>query len=161
VGYLLKIWIIHDSNYGNGKRLAETLGKTLEKKGTVNISHRKDISPEKVAADSPDAIVFGTAVRKFVIGFGSKSWIRKFKSELKKTNKTVKYGICFITHAMPVKMIDNRGNRLISFVKKNELVENVFPEWLTGRVAKAEGPFRDGVLETIEQKGKEIINWMK
>jgi hypothetical protein len=154
----LKIWIIHDSNYGNGKKLAETMGKVLEKKGNVAISHRKDISPDKVAADSPDAIIFGTAVRYFIIGFGPKRWFRKLKTELKRTNKTIKYGVCFITHAMPIKSVDNRGNRLINFLRKEELIENVFPEWLSGRVVDAKGPFEDDVLDNAEQKSNEIID---
>ncbi|NHJ47523.1 MAG: hypothetical protein FK733_07035 [Asgard group archaeon] len=157
----MKIWIIHDSDFGNGKKLAETIGKALEKKGKVNISHRKDTTPEKVAEDSPDAVVFGTAVRKFVVSPGSKKWIRGLKTALKNSNKTVKYGICFMTHIMPLKMVKNRGTRFIDLVKKDNLIENVFPEWISGRVVDMKGPFEDGVLEAAEQKSKEFLNSMK
>ncbi len=156
----MKIWIVHDSHFGNGEKLAKTLGSALEKKGEVNIDNIKNISPEKVVADSPDAIIVGTAARMFMISGASKKWLRKLKNELKKENKTIKYGATFLTHVLDKKIAKTWGKR---FHKKlNGLaITSIYSEWISGQVKDAEGPFIDGEQEKFEKIGKDLNDWMK
>ncbi len=156
----MKIWIVHDSHFGNGEKLAKTLGSALEKKGEVNIDHIKNISPEKVVSDAPDAIIVGTAARKFMISGASKKWLRKLKNELKNEEKTIKYGATFLTHVLDKKIAKIWGER---FHKKlNDLaITNVYSEWISGRVKSAEGPFIDSEQEKFEKIGKDLNDWMK
>ena len=159
--YKMKVWIVHDSNLGNGEILAKTLGKTFEKDMEVNIGHVKKIDPAKVVADSPDIVVVGAAVRAFMTSFTSKRWIRKLHKELKKANKTVKIGATFLTHVMPNKMVAGRGNRLNKFFAKSPNVTTVYSEFLDGKVVAPEGPFEDYVLGDVEKHAVEILKLLK
>lgn len=119
----MKIWIVHNSTYGNGKRVAETLGKIFEKDMEVKVDHIKNISPEKVAQDLPDAIVVGTFVRTFLLNANSKKWLRKLKSSLKESNTSIKFGVSFMTHALgkdTAKFWGKRFNK--SLMKGNQLL---------------------------------------
>ena len=155
----MKVWIIHNSKYGNGKKVAETIGKDFEKKMDVKISHVKDITPKQVVDDLPDVLVIGTQVMAFMTNIKCKGFIRGLKSQLKKANKTIKYGISFLTHAMPPNGVSFQGKRFNKILGKT--VANVYPEWLSGRVASAEGPLMDGVIEEIQNKNKDILTWIK
>ncbi|NHK30592.1 MAG: hypothetical protein FK730_04530 [Asgard group archaeon] len=155
----MKVWIIHNSKHGNGKKVAETIGKDFEKKMDVNISHVKDVTPKQLVDDLPDILVVGTQVMAFMTNSKSKGFIRGLKGQLKKANKTIKYGISFLTHAMPTNGVSFQGKRFNKILGKT--VTNVYPEWLSGRVASAEGPLMDGVIEEIQNKCKDILTWIK
>ncbi|HUT82730.1 MAG TPA: flavodoxin domain-containing protein [Candidatus Bathyarchaeia archaeon] len=157
----MKIWILHNTTYGNGKKVAETLGDVLGKKNDVKIEHIKNVSPEEVVKDAPDAIIVGAFIRAFMLSGASKRWVRNLKSSLKKSNKAIKYGATFLTHAMPDNMASGWGKRFNKTLQRGNVITNVYPEWLSGRVAKPEGPLSEGVLETITAKGADLIEWMK
>ena len=159
-GVKMKVWIIHDSHYGNGEKLAQTLGAAFGKKTDVQIAHNKKVTPEQVVADAPDVIIVGTAARKFQISGASKRWLRKLNKILVAENKTIKYGASFLTHAMPKKNAKFWGER---FHKKlaNLPIENMHSEWISGRVSDAKGPFMDGEQEKFEQIAKTLKDWMK
>ncbi len=157
----MKIWILHNSTYGNGKKVAETLGEVFAKKNEVKIEHIKNISPEEVVKDSPDAIVVGAFIRAFMLNGASKRWVRKLKASLKQTNKTIKYGVTFLTHVMPDNMANGYGKRFNNSLQKSKVITNVYPEWLSGRVANIEGPLVDGTIEALTNKGTELLEWMK
>lgn len=156
----MKIWIVHDSHFGNGEQLAKTLGSALEKNREVNIDHIKNVSPEKVVSDAPVAIIIGTAARKFMISGASKKWLRKLKTTLKKEDKTIKYGATFLTHVLDKKIAKIWGER---FHKKlrNLPIDSVYPEWISGRVQTTEGPFMIGEQEKFEKIGQALNDWMK
>ncbi|NHJ31922.1 MAG: hypothetical protein FK732_03580 [Asgard group archaeon] len=157
----MKIWIVHDSQMGNGIKLAETMGKTFEKDMEVNIGHVKETDPAKVVADSPDIVVVGAAVRAFTTSIVSRNWIRKLNRELKKSNKTVKIGATFLTHVMPESWIHGRGKRLNKLLARSSTIGKVYPECLYGRVEKPEGPFEEGVLGKAEKQAAEILKLSK
>lgn len=157
----MKIWIVHNTTYGNGKKVAETLGKVFEKKNDVKIEHIKNISPEQIVKDAPDAIIVGTFVRAFNLSGASKKWLRDLQSILKNSNTTIKYGASFMTHALKKDIAKFWGNRFNNRLSKGKVIENVFPEWISGRVAEAEGPLREGVVEEVTIKGNEILQFMK
>ena len=157
----MKVWIVHDSQLGNGEILAKTLGKTFEKDMEVNIGHVKKIDPAKVVADSPDIIVVGAAVRAFLTSFASKKWIRQLHKELQKADKSIKCGATFLTHVMKKEMVNGRGNRLNKLLAKSPNVETVYSEYLSGKVVTTEGPFEDYVLGQVEKHAAEIHKLLK
>ncbi len=77
----MKVWIVHDSKFGNGKSLAEAMGGVFQQRVEVGIGHIKKVTPHEVATEKPDLIVIGTAVRMFSTSFASKLWIRGLKKE--------------------------------------------------------------------------------
>ena len=158
----MKIWIVHDSKTGNGKKLAETLGKSFGTDATINIGHVKEVDPVTVVNESPDLIVIGAAIRAFMVGSATKKWVRTLKSKLKKDNKKIKFGVTFVTHAMKQKTVNSLWAKgFQKEVAKGNLITNVYQEWLSGRVVAQAGPFEDGTLEKIANEGKEILAWMK
>ena len=157
----MKVWIVHDSQMGNGENLAKTMGKTFEKDMEVNIGHVKKIDPVKVVADSPDIIIVGAAVRAFMTSFTSRKWIRKLHKELQKANKTVKIGATFLTHVMKKEMVNGRGNRLNKLLAKSPYVVAVYPEYLSGKVVAPEGPFEEYVLGNAEKLAAEVLKLSK
>lgn len=157
----MKAWIVHDSQFGNGENLAKTLGKTFEKEMEVNIGHIKNTPAVKVVTDSPDIVVVGAAVRAFVTCGASKKWINQLHTELKKADTTIDYGVTFLTHAMPKKMINGKGKRLNKRLAKSPNISKVYPEFLSGQVIGQEGPFKEYVLPDIERHAAKIVKWMK
>jgi len=154
--YKMKVWIVHDSQLGNGEKLAKTLGKTFEKDMEVNIGHVKKIDPAKVVADSPDIVVVGAAVRAFTTSIVSRNWIRRLHKELRKANKTVEIGATFLTHVMKESWIHGRGKRLNKLLGKSPTIVNTYSECLYGKVVAPEGPFEDNVLGDVEKHAAEI-----
>ena len=157
----MKVWIVHDSQLGNGEKLAKTMGKVFEKELEVNIGLVKDIDPAKVVADSPDILIVGAAVRAFTTSVNSRNWIRKLNRNLKKANKTVKLGGTFLTHVMPESWISGRGKRLNRIMARASNVGTAYSECFYGRVVKPEGPFEEGVLEKAEKHAAEMLKVLK
>ena len=61
----LNVYIVHDSQKGNGKELAGKLAAELETHGAqVVVGHRSEITPDQVAENPPDLLVVGAAVRR-------------------------------------------------------------------------------------------------
>ena len=61
----MKIWILHDTKFGNGKNLAETLGNECPPEWEVKIGDLKQVSPQIVAEDAPQVLILGGALRAF------------------------------------------------------------------------------------------------
>lgn len=158
----VKLWIMHNTEFGNGKRVAETLGATIGKKMDVKIEHLDKVTPEEVVRDSPTMIIVGAKVRTFMLSSNALSWIRELKKQLKKQKKEIQYGAVFLTHALSKNLVNALwGKRYVRKFKRNSGVEKVFPEWLSGRVVGPEGPLEEGAIEEITAKGNEILEWMK
>ena len=87
----MKVCIVHDSKFGNGKIIAETFAEAF-READVTIGHIKKKSPKVVIQDPPDLIIVGTAVRMFRISRGSKKWLKKLHKNLDKTGKKINFG---------------------------------------------------------------------
>ena len=92
----MKVQIMTDTRYGNGKLLAEALKKELSNEFEVNIADVKDVSPEKIADDAPNVIILGGAIRMFRGDPKSKRWLSKLNKILEKSGKMLfpQYQIC-------------------------------------------------------------------
>ena len=155
----MKVLIVHETKFGNGLKLAETIKKSIGKDAEVTVSHVKDIAPEKVANNPPDMLIAVIAVRMFMLSNVIKRWLRAVKAKLKKQSKTIKSSVVVLTHVMKVDIVNSWGKRALKLFRRgNELVD-VYPEWISGQVADAEGPFVDGKLEEIDKKTKILLEW--
>ena len=154
----MKVWIIHDSKFGNGKSLAETMGNVFREKMEVKIGHVKEIKPHLVAKDKPKLIVVGTAIRAFSTSMASKMWIRRLKKELRKENYIIPFGVVFITHSMKKERAQFWGKRFHSILDRGIAIGEVYPDWLSGKVNTVEGPLADGVIEEFILISKQILS---
>jgi hypothetical protein len=153
----MKVWIVHDSNFGNGKSLAEAMGEVFRQQVEVGIGHVKMVSPQKVAGEKPDLVIVGTAMRAFSTSLASKMWIRRLKTQLRKENHVVPLGMVFITHAMPKKMVEFWGKRFHKILDRGIAIAEVYPDWLSGRVTDTEGPLEDGTIENFVHIAQQLL----
>lgn len=154
----MKIWILHDSQLGNGKLIAETMQKTLENSAEVHVGHVKQVDPKKVAEDRPDVVIVGAAIRAFFSSSSSKKWIKNLKNELNILNYKVPFGAVFLTHALPIKAANIWGKRYRKVIVGDEFVR-VHPEWLSGQCRGQQGPPpKEGVLEYFISFATSILN---
>jgi len=158
----MKIWILHDSHYGNGEKLAEQLADIFKKMAfEVKIGNVKSVKPAQVAKEAPEGLVVGAALRMFMASPASKRWLRKFNREQKKRQQAVNFGCCFLTHVLKRERCTLQGKRLVKALQKTTTIKKVFPEWLSGRVETAEGPLTKETIKSIQEFGERILSWIK
>ncbi len=157
----MKVWIMHDTKFGNGKNLAESLGKEFPNDYEINVGDVKEISPSQVADDAPDVLIFGGAIRMFQGAPASKKWLKLLNQQLKAQNKKIPYGTAFLTHALPTDKIQGWAKRYLNHLIKAPEIEKTYPELLTAQVASQEGPFKDDVMDKAKDFMKNFLEWTK
>jgi menaquinone-dependent protoporphyrinogen IX oxidase len=158
----MNICVIHDSQKGNGKKMAATLASEFESQGAkVEVGHRTEIAPEQVAENPPDLLIVGAAVRKFVTSPPVKQWISRLAKKLEARNAKISHAAVFLTHAMPDKMVEGRVMRLQRSLSRAGSIGDVYSEWLSGRVKSIEGPFVEGTLEKAASFAADLYEWVR
>ena len=156
----MNVYIVHDSQKGNGKRLAEKLASVLEARGSqVVVGHRTELTPAQVAANAPDLLIVGAAVRAFVTSPPVKQWLSRLGAQLKRQKADVPHAAVFLTHAMPDAAVEGRARRLQRSLSRTAGVGEVYSEWLSGRVQNIPGPFVDGTLDRAATFADGLFAW--
>ncbi|MHA2169938.1 MAG: hypothetical protein ACXAB7_08600 [Candidatus Kariarchaeaceae archaeon] len=155
----MRAWIVHDSKFGNGELVAKILGSVID--GEVKVGHNKEISPRSVVEASPDLLIIGNAVRMFRMSSSSKRWLKKLHTLMRKKNKTIKFGCCFVTHMREPDKIEKHVIKFHDYFRNMDCMVNVFPEYILAQVQDIEGPLNEGVLEEISIMGNELVEWTK
>jgi menaquinone-dependent protoporphyrinogen IX oxidase len=156
----MNVYIIHDSQKGNGRKLAEKLASEFESRGAqVVVGHRTEFTPEHVATNAPDLLIVGTAVRAFVTSPLTKQWITRLVAELKRHNANIAHAAVFLTHMMPDAMVEGRVERLQRSMSRAAGIGEVYSEWLSGQVKNIPGPFVDGALEKAVTFAANLFEW--
>ena len=147
-----KIWIIHNSSYGNSEKIAKQLADGLKESYEVSVDSIKKISPEDIAKDEPYGLII--AVR--IIAFSSDKEVRKFVSSLDEAiTKPISKVAYFSTHALRWRKIFIKGMK--KTLEKIGCVEEVCPEYLEVKMQGAEGP----AVEGADTKIGEYISTLK
>ena len=154
----MKVVIVHDSKLGNGSQIAEAMQRTIEAAGhEVSLGHVNELDPSTAAAEKPDLVIVGAAVRAFMVSPATKKWLRGLKRALKQADHTVDAGAVFLTHGLPKNTADRWGTRLRRRMEKVHSIRSVYPDWLSGRVVGQEGPLEEGTLKRFEEQAKSLI----
>jgi menaquinone-dependent protoporphyrinogen IX oxidase len=156
----MKVQIMTDTRFGNGKLLAEALKKEFSNEIDVSIADVKDVSPERIAEDFPNVIILGGAIRIFRGGPKSKKWLAKLNKILEKSGKKIQYGTGFLTHARPTEKVQRYAQKYLSKIEKASMVKNTYSELLTARVKTPEGPIFPEEMEKARVYIKGFINWI-
>lgn len=156
----MKIWIVHNTIYGNGKLAAKTLAKIFNEH-EVRITHNRDVSPKTIVESDLDLLIFGTAVRKFVVSWESKRWLKNVNKELKKEGKEIPFLASFVTHGRDLVHIYKPLSKLRKLLNDLEGFNHVYPILLTPQVQNLEGPFKAGEMEKFDKDGMRIFEWIK
>ena len=151
-----KIWIIHNSKYGNSEQISKQLAEGLRDSYDVSVDSIKNISPEDIAKDEPYGLII--AVR--IIAFRSDKEIREFISNLNKViTKPISKVAYFSTHALGWKKFFIRGMK--KTLKKIGCVEEICPEYLEVKMQGEKGPAVEGADGKIEEFISTLKEFMK
>jgi menaquinone-dependent protoporphyrinogen IX oxidase len=158
----MNVYIVHDSQKGNGKKMAEKLASEFESRGAqVVVGHRTELTPVHVATNLPDLLIVGAAVRAFVTSPPTKQWITRLVAELKRRNAKISHAAVFLTHIMPDAMVEGRVQRLKRSLSRAAGIGEVYSEWLSGQVKNMPGPFVDGALEQAVTFAANLFEWAR
>ncbi len=155
----MKICIIHDSKFGNGKIIAEIFENSFPNAAVI-IGHNRKISPKSVAQNPPNLLIVGTAVRMFRISRGSKNWLNKLEKKMKKTRQRIEFGVGFVTHMRDVDNISARIEDFYELLTNTTVINKIYPNWFLGQVIDQKGPLKNGVLNKIREEILELIKWI-
>jgi menaquinone-dependent protoporphyrinogen IX oxidase len=157
----MKVQIMTNTWYGNGKLLAEALKEEFSNEFDVNITDVKDVSPKKIAEDVPNIIILGGAIRMFRGAPKSKKWLKKLNKILEKSGQKIQCGTGFLTHSMPTNKVRGYANRYRNKIENASMIEATYPEMLTARVKSPKGPIFPEEMEKAKGYIKEFIDWIQ
>ncbi len=157
----MKLWILYDTKFGNGKTLAELLKKEFSEKWEIKLGDVKEISPSTVASDAPDVLILGGAIRMFMGAPASKKWLKQLNKELDNVNKEIQYGTLFLTHALSTSKVQGYYKRFLKKLKKSNRIVKTYPQMLTARVQDVEGPIIESELEKARKFIQEFNKWIE
>ncbi|MFW9825496.1 MAG: hypothetical protein ACFFE4_21315 [Candidatus Thorarchaeota archaeon] len=156
----MKVQIMTDTRFGNGKLLAEALKEELSAGNNVKIADVKDVSPKEIVEDVPDVLILGGAIRVFRAGPKSKRWVKKLNKLLTKSRKKIDYGTGFLTHALPTDKVHGYAKRYLEKIKVASMIEKTYSDLLTVRVQDMRGPIFPEEMEKARAYIKEFIEWL-
>jgi len=157
----MKVQIMTDTKFGNGKILAETLKVEFPNDYEVQIADVKDVVAEEVAKYMPDVIILGGAIRYFMSDRKSKKWLKKLDRILKNSDKKIKYGTGFLTHSMPTSKVQGYAKKYLGKIAESSKIEKTYSELLTARVEGQKGPIFPEEMEKAKKYVQDFINWLK
>ncbi|MHA1475269.1 MAG: flavodoxin domain-containing protein [Promethearchaeota archaeon] len=157
----MKLWILYDTKFGNGKTLAELLKKEFSDEWEIKLGDVKEISPSTVASDAPDALILGGAIRMFMGAPASKKWLKQLNKELYLVNKEIQYGTVFLTHGLSTNKVQGYNKRFWKKLKKSNRILKIYPQTLTARVKEMEGPFVENELEKAKEYVHKFTKWIE
>jgi flavodoxin len=134
-----KIWIIHNSMYGNSEKISIQLAEGLKEEYDVRVDNIKNITPKDIAKDEPYGLII--AIR--IVALRSDKEILTFIKNLDKLIvKPISKVAYFSTHALGWKKFFIKGMK--KTIEKIGCVEEVCPEYLEIKMQRAEGPAIEG-----------------
>jgi len=151
-----KIWIIHNSLYGNSEKISNQIAEGLKESYDVIVSSIKNVSPQNLAKTEPYGLII--AVR--IIAFRSDIEIRKFIKDLNKVITTpISKLAYFSTHALIWKNLFIRGMK--KTIRRMGCVEEVCPDYLEVKMDGAEGPAAEDSDAKIEKYISTLKEFLK
>jgi menaquinone-dependent protoporphyrinogen IX oxidase len=157
----MKVTIIHDSRFGNGRRIAETIADALRAADAeVRVGNTHELKPNDVARDAPDLLVVGTAVRMFQLSGATKRWLRALRRALHSSRGSIARAATFMTYGMPDSATTRFGERLRRSVARVREISAVYPEVFRGRVSDTEGPLVEGTIDRARGHAEQLRSWI-
>ncbi|TFF87335.1 MAG: hypothetical protein EU548_10460 [Promethearchaeota archaeon] len=157
----MKTWILYDTQFGNGKKLAESLQNYFPADFEVKTGDVKDISPKSVADDKPEVLILGGAIRMFRGAPKSKKWVKQLDKNLKESNHKIHYATGFVTHGLPTEKVQGFAKRFLKKIEKSPMIEKTYEELLTAQVETQEGPIKPEEMEKAKEYTKNFISWIQ
>jgi flavorubredoxin len=147
-----KLWVVYDSKWGNCKKVAEALGKLVEKDFDVHVEYAKRVKPAQVVADQPAAVFVGGPIRAAMPSFTIKGWAGSLGKALKKAGTRIPKALVFCT----------AGGTPENAVKLKAVLENsgqfdqIYPDTFGILVADLQGPIKPEEFPKIDAFGEPL-----
>lgn len=165
----MTICIVHDSELGNGERLANLIRERLNHAGhTATVGHERTLTPAEALASQPNLLIVGSAVRKFSLSPVTKRWIAGLSRLLREAgtepsgslaDDAIPRAAIFVTHAMSSRAAGRWAARLRGRLVRALGEERVHPGWISARVSAVSGPFADGVEDAALRQIDAVVEW--
>jgi hypothetical protein len=156
----MNICIVHDSELGNGERLANAIRERLNSAGhTATVGHERTLTAGQALATRPDLLIVGSAIRRFMLSPVTKRWIGKLTSVLPEDSAERPRAVLFMTHAMSSSTAERWATRLRGRIARVLGEERVFDGWLSARVTGVQGPFEDGAEASVMEQIDAVVRW--
>ena len=142
----MKINIIYESHFGNGKKIVDELSKILKsKKQDVELFSVKNTPPDKLPV--ADLYIFSSPTRKFTLPSDISSFLNNF-------NPPAKY----VRYALMTTYLDPR---VIALKKMAAILDKKEIKKATGdfkvRVACLKGPIKEDYMERLSIFAEELV----
>lgn len=152
---------MYDTQFGNGKILAESLEKEFPSEYEIKTCDVKNIDVQSVADENPDILILGGAIRMFRGATKSKKWLKKLDKTLKKNGNNITYATIFLTHGLPTDKVQGFAKRYRKKLEKASTIEQTYPEILNARVKEQKGPILEEEMEKAVQFILKFIDWIQ
>lgn len=156
----MKIWVLHDSIYGNDEYLSRILAKELSREHEVKIGYICNIAPKSMVEEHPDMIIFGSAIRFWEHTRNLKEWFKRYVQLMKHAKRRLSYTFLYFTHVKPKTKIAKHARNAMRTLKKSGIIDNIFYECVSAKVKTIEGPLCEGVEERFKTIAKELSEWL-
>jgi len=142
----MKINIIYESHFGNGKKIVDELLKILKnKKQDVELFSVKNTTPDKLP--SADLYIFNSPTRKFALPPDMSNFLENF-------NPPTKY----VRYALMTTFLDPRTIALKTMAAKlDEKGIKKDANDFKVRVACLRGPIKEDYMDRLEKFAKELL----
>ena len=150
------VWIIHNSKFGNSKKLSEEIALYLREKYKVKIYNIRTQNIEDTVLSNPYALIIGVRI----IMFSADKKISKFLKELSSQfNKHKPKIAIFFTHSAP--WTKRYFNSMTKDLQKISCYSNIFPKYLEISIKGQKGPIKSGQDLKIQNYIKELLKLLE
>lgn len=151
-----KVWIIHNSKFGNSEKLSNEIASGLKSKFNVKVGSINTIKPEEIANDNPLALIICARIEAFNTDRIMTNFIKELGAVFKEPIPKI---ATLYTHALKWKNIFSRGMR--KTLKKSTCIGEICPEFLEVRIQKQMGPAVEGQDGKIQAYIKKLIDFLE
>ncbi|MBD3255169.1 MAG: hypothetical protein GF383_08745 [Candidatus Lokiarchaeota archaeon] len=148
-----KIWIIHNSRYGNSEKIANQIAEGLKNSYNVSVGRIKDLMPKQIAKDEPYGLIVAVRILSYMSDLKICRFIKKLDKILQTPVSKVAY---YSTHTMRWRERFTKG--ILKSFHKADRVKEICPEYLHVQMERNKGPAVEGSDEKI---GKFVENLKK
>jgi flavodoxin len=157
----MKALIIYDSFFGNTQKIAETIAKSMDSKGTVPVIKVADVKPDDLL--HLDYLLVGSPTRAFQPTQAITKLLKSIPSGGLKGTKVAAFDTRISIEDTPVailkffaKIFGYAANPILKILVKKGGIPSLPPEGFF--VKDSEGPLKEGELEKAAAWAKRIVN---
>ena len=148
----MKIWIVHDSKGGNGKKVAQILESYLSETNETEIINVNDFKYYEVLRNEGDCLILGTPIRIGNASMTVRTWQRKLIKIAKERERPIPKVMVFVTQCMEGAF----GENLRLLFENSDAAKEVYPKIIRVRLADVKGPITGESMEMLESIGPEV-----